>query len=201
MGKALAVGPFAATDFLDGEVMWGSTQLRVSFRVGLSGLSSGRPNMKSVHGLVTMISLPSNLTSMSTLKRIPQKEGADRSRRPCVSAAQFRAALSCPCICRLAVCLSVPLACTCRRHQRPRICQCHRYICTCGFLEVPDWRRRPGDEQGFFESSVTRDERTPITRAILPILGLPGVLSQRDRTSAAFYSETGTRSLGSQMPS
>ena len=87
--------------------------------------------MKSVPGLVTMISLPSNLTSMSMLKRIPQKEGAGRSRRPCVSAAQFRAALSCPCICRPAASLSVPLGCMCRRHQRLRVCPCHRYSCTC----------------------------------------------------------------------
>ena len=41
-------------------------------------------------GLVTMISLPSNLTSMSMLKRITQRRE------------QFRAAISCPCICRQA---------------------------------------------------------------------------------------------------
>ena len=47
-------------------------------------------------------------------------------RGPQLVAAQFRAALSCPFICRLTACLSVPLACMCRHHQRPRICQCHR---------------------------------------------------------------------------
>jgi hypothetical protein len=47
-----------------GEVMCGSTQLRVSFTVGLSGLFR-YANMKSVPGLVTIISVPSNLTSRS----------------------------------------------------------------------------------------------------------------------------------------
>jgi len=39
-------------------------------------------------------------------------------------------------MCRRKVCRSDPRTCTCPRHWRLRICQCHRYICTCVFLEV-----------------------------------------------------------------
>ena len=48
--------------------MWGSTQLRVRTRFGLSGRFR-YANMKSVPGLVTMISSPSNLTSRSMIYR------------------------------------------------------------------------------------------------------------------------------------
>ena len=54
--------------------MCGSTQLRVSSRFGRSALFR-YANMKSVPGLVTIISSPSNLTSMSMMKPYHKKKG------------------------------------------------------------------------------------------------------------------------------
>ena len=63
------------------EVMCGPTQLRVSFSVGLSALWR-YATMKSVPGLVTIISLPSNLTLMSMMKPYHTK----KPRHECVTA-------------------------------------------------------------------------------------------------------------------
>jgi hypothetical protein len=54
------------------------------------------------------------------------------------------------------------------------------------------------DEQGFFDLWVTRDERNAHHEGDLPILGFPGVLSQRDRTSPHSFLKFWTRSLCAQ---
>ena len=75
-----ALKAWERNSLIAGEVMCGPTQLRVSFSVGLSALLR-YATMKSVPGLVTIISLPSNLTRMSMMKPYHTKkprQGASR---------------------------------------------------------------------------------------------------------------------------
>ena len=77
-----ALKAWERNSLIAGEVMCGPTQLRVSFSVGLSALLR-YATMKSVPGLVTIISLPSNLTWMSMMKPYHTKkprQGASQRR-------------------------------------------------------------------------------------------------------------------------